>query len=171
MLLQRPEARESVRQLIIGTHLSHYEPLIKEATGENHLINEAAQKLHRRALGGESEEAPASTARSAAFRQEVMRLYDYTCAACRLRIITPEGRSAVDAAHIIPYSESRDDGIGNGLALCKLHHWALDAGLVALDDRYRLLVSNAFEERGHAALLLRSLDAKPILRPRQIKSS
>lgn len=97
-----------------------------------------------------------------------MRLYDYTCAACRLRIITPEGRSAVDAAHIIPYSESHDGRIGNGLALCRLHHRALDAGLVTLDDRYRLLVSNVFEERGHAALLLRNLDAKPILLlPRQ----
>lgn len=167
MLLQRPEAREVVRQTIIGTHLSHYEPLIKDATGENRLINEAAQKLRREALNGKNESAPMSMARSAAFRQEIMRLYDYTCAACRLRIITPEGRSAVDAAHIIPYSESQDDGIGNGLALCKLHHWALDAGLVTLDDRYRLLVSNAFEERGHAALLLRNLDAKPILLPRQ----
>jgi putative restriction endonuclease len=96
-----------------------------------------------------------------------MRLYDYTCAGCRLRIITPEGRSAVDAAHIVPYSESHDDGIGNGLDLCKQHHWALDAGLLTLDDRYRLLVSNAFKERGHAALLLRNLDAKPILLPRQ----
>src|ERR1051325_5841375 len=87
MLLQRPDAREVVRQTIIGTHLSHYEPLIKEAAGENHRINEATQKLRREALGGRSEEALASTARSAAFRQEIMRLYDYTCAACRLRII------------------------------------------------------------------------------------
>lgn len=167
ILLQRSEAREVVRQMLIGTHLSHYEPIIKNATGENHLINEAAQKLRREALDNRNDDAPASTARSAAFRQEIMRLYDYTCAACRLRIITPEGRSAVDAAHIIPYSESSDDGIGNGLALCKLHHWALDAGLVTLDDRYKLLISNAFEERGHVALLLRSLDAKPILLPRQ----
>jgi putative restriction endonuclease len=166
VLLQRPEAREVVRQTIIGTHLSHYEPIIRNTTSENHLINEAAQKLRREALGDRSDNA-ASTARSAAFRQEIMRLYDYTCAACRLRIITPEGRSAVDAAHIIPYSESHDDGIGNGLALCKLHHWALDAVLVTLDDRYRLLVSNAFEERGQAALLLRGLDATPILLPRQ----
>ena len=167
MLLQRPEAREVVRQTIIETHLSYYKPLIKNATTANRLINEAAQKLRREALSGKDESAPTSPARSAAFRQEIMRLYDYTCAACRLRIVTPEGRSAVDAAHIIPYSESHDDGIGNGLALCKLHHWALDAGLLTLNDRYRLLVSNAFEERGQAALLLRNLDAKPILLPQQ----
>lgn len=167
ILLQRPEAREVVRQTIIETHLSYYKPVIKDATRENHLINEAAQKLRRAVLSGRDESAPASTVRSAAFRQEIMRLYDYTCAACRLRIITPDGRSAVDAAHIIPYSESRDDGIGNGLALCKLHHWALDVGLLTINDRYRLLVSKAFEERGHAALLLRNLDAKPVLLPRQ----
>lgn len=49
-----------------------------------------------------------------------MKLYDYTCA-CRQRSITLDG-SAVDAAHIIPFYVSRDDGVGNGLAPCKIHH-------------------------------------------------
>jgi hypothetical protein len=98
-----------------------------------------------------------------------MRLYDYTCSACRLRIITPDGRSAVDAAHIIPFSESYDDGIGNGLALCKLHHWAFDAGLLSLTDRHRLLIYNSFAERVHAGLLLRNLEVKP--HPKAQKSS
>lgn len=168
LLLQRPEARELFRQAIIEKHLAHYRPLIENASIENHLISEAAQKLRQQAAGSKWEEqGMASPVRSVAFRQEIMRLYDYTCSACRLRIITPDGRSAVDAAHIIPFSESYDDGIGNGLALCKLHHWAFDAGLLSLTDRYRLLISDAFEERGHAALLLRNLAAKSILLPQQ----
>lgn len=168
LLLQRPEAREVLRQAIIERHLSHYRPLVESAARENRMIGEAAQKLRQHVTGGkfEGEGAP-SPARSVAFRQEIMRLYDYTCSACRLRIITPDGRSAVDAAHIIPFSESYDDGIGNGLALCKLHHWAFDVGLISLTDRYRLLISNAFEERGHTGLLLRNLETKPILLPPQ----
>ena len=168
LLLQRPEEREVLRQAIIERHLAHYRPLIESAASENHLIGEAAQKLRQQVTSGHSEDEGApSPARSVAFRQEIMRLYDYTCSACRLRIITLDGRSAVDAAHIIPYSESYDDGIGNGVALCKLHHWAFDAGLLSLTDRYRLLISNAFEERGHAGLLLRNLESKPILLPLQ----
>lgn len=168
LLLQRPEAREAIRQTTIKRHLSRYRPLIEDALSENHLIGEAAQKLLRQAAEGRREgEEATSTARSIAFRQEIMKLYDYTCAACRLRIITPDGRSAVDAAHIIPFSESQDDGIGNGLALCKLHHWAFDAGLLSLNDHYKLLISNAFEEKGSAPFLLKNLDARLILLPRQ----
>jgi putative restriction endonuclease len=168
LLLQRHEVREVLRQTIIKRHLAHYRPLVESAASENHLIGEEAQKLRQHVTSGNPEdEGTPSPARSVAFRQEIMRLYDYTCSACRLRIITPDGRSVVDAAHIIPFSESYDDGIGNGLALCKLHHWAFDAGLLSLTDRYRLLISNAFEERGHAGLLLRNLEAKPILLPSQ----
>lgn len=168
ILLQRPDAREVFRQMIIETHLCYYQPLVKSASSENHLINEAAQKLRLRAVNGNEGLEETSSARSVAFRQEIMRLYDYTCAACRLRIITLDGRSAVDAAHIIPFSESHDDGIGNGLALCKLHHWAFDTGLLSINDQYRLLISTtAFEERGATGLLLRTLYEKPILLPQQ----
>ncbi|MGI8668461.1 MAG: HNH endonuclease [Aridibacter sp.] len=68
----------------------------------------------------------------------VMRLYDYTCAACHYRIVTLSGESAVDAAHIFPFSQSRDDSIGNGISLCKLHHWSFDRGLFAIEDDYKI---------------------------------
>jgi hypothetical protein len=35
------------------------------------------------------------------------------------------------AAHLIPFSESRNDHPTNGLALCKNHHWAMDRNLIA----------------------------------------
>ena len=56
------------------------------------------------------------------YRREIMRLYNFTCAACCLRIINLNGASAVDAARIVPFADSRDDGSNNGLALSKLHH-------------------------------------------------
>lgn len=167
MLLQRPEVREVMRQTIIETHLSHYRPVVESAASENQLINEAARKLRQEVLSGDAENETVSPARSAAFRQEIMRLYDYTCAACCLRIITPDFKSAVDAAHIIRFADSHDDVINNGLALCKLHHWAFDEHLIAVSDSYRLLVSSGFEERGHGELLLRNLTGKKILLPSQ----
>ncbi len=167
MLLQRPEARAAVRQTIIETHLSHYRPLVENAANENQLINEAARKLRQEMLNRKTGSKPMSPAHSAAFRQEIMRLYDYTCAACRLRIITPDLKSAVDAAHIIRFADSHDDVINNGLALCKLHHWAFDEHLIAISDSYKLLVSSNFEERGHCELLLRNLTGKKIMLPSQ----
>jgi putative restriction endonuclease len=167
MLLQRPDAREVVRQTIIETHLSRYRPVVESAASENQLINEAARKLRQEASGGNAESETVSPARSAAFRQEIMRLYDYTCAACRLRVITPDFKSAVDAAHIIRFADSHDDVINNGLALCKLHHWAFDEHLIAVSDSYTLLVSSGFDERGRGDLLLRNLKGKKILLPSQ----
>jgi putative restriction endonuclease len=75
--------------------------------------------------------------------------------------------TAVDAAHIVPFAVSQDDGIGNGLALCKIHHWAFDTGLISIDDDFCLLVSTSFEERGNNAFLLRELHSQKILLPKQ----
>lgn len=165
-LLLNPESRECVRQKIIDAHLAPHRPVIESIVNENREVASVERKLLRQAerpsaAGG----VPESPIRSAAFRGVMMKLYDYTCAACRLRIITLDGASAVDAAHIIPFSISHDDGVGNGLALCKIHHWAFDNGLVSLDDRYKLIISDSFDEKGPAALLLSTLRDKPVLLP------
>jgi hypothetical protein len=43
----------------------------------------------------------------------------------------------VQAAHLIPFSTSRNDNPTNGIALCPNHHWAMDRRLIAPcpDDR------------------------------------
>ena len=44
----------------------------------------------------------------------------------------------MEAAHLIPYSESRNDMPTNGVALCPNHHWAMDRHLIApCPDRKR----------------------------------
>jgi putative restriction endonuclease len=167
-LLLDPVAREHVRQTIIGAHLPRYGSVIEGIVNEQREVAHAERNLLQQAeKPTATSDMPESPVRSAAFRSVIMKLYDYTCAACRLRIVTSDGGSAVDAAHIIPFSVSHDDGIGNGLALCKIHHWAFDSGLLSLDDRYKLLVSGAFDEAGPTALLLRNLRDKPILLPPQ----
>ena len=39
--------------------------------------------------------------------------------------------SLVEAAHLIPFSVSRNDKPTNGVALCPNHHWAMDRLLLA----------------------------------------
>lgn len=65
--------------------------------------------------------------------RKIFAIYDHQCAACGLRIKLPAGSdvSFIDAAHLIPFSESQNDHPTNGLALCKNHHWAMDRNLIA----------------------------------------
>ena len=79
--------------------------------------------------------------RSAAFRRTVVKAYEHTCAICGIRLVTPEGRTAVSAAHIVPWSISHNDDPRNGLALCGLHHWTFDQGLLSVTPEYRVIVS------------------------------
>lgn len=46
----------------------------------------------------------------------------------------------IDACHIIPFSESHDDTICNGISLCTNLHRALDGGLIAIDESYMVLI-------------------------------
>ncbi len=87
-------------------------------------------------------------ARSAGFRRMVVENYDHQCCACGLRLRIPEmGVSFVDAAHLIPFAESRDDHPTNGVALCKHHHWAMDQRLLAPGPSLSWHVSSRVDPR------------------------
>ena len=94
-------------------------------------------------------------ARSAAFRKVVIQAYDYTCAMCGVRVLTPEGRAAVVAAHIVPWHVSHNDDPRNGMALCGLHHWTFDQGLTGVDTDYRIRISPLIssDEAGNSPLV------------------
>ena len=170
LILQKLESREAIRQTVIETYFADKAGIIRAAISENQQINTLENLLLQtaeRKTKSDTKQIPETPDRSAAFRRVIMQLYNYTCAVCRLRILTLDGASGVDAAHIVPFSVSHDDGIGNGLALCKLHHWAFDKGLISIDDKFCLIVSEGFEESGEEALLLRRFKSQPILLPKQ----
>lgn len=80
--------------------------------------------------------------RDEAFRQAVREVYP-GCALCGERREAPNGTVDLDAAHIYPKAEGGPDLLQNGLALCKRHHWAFDAGWFTVDSEYRLRVCEA----------------------------
>jgi hypothetical protein len=85
----------------------------------------------------------ASTVRFRGFRQAVMEAYDFHCAVCGLKIPSPDLLSwEVEAAHIVPNRSLGRDDLWNGIALCRLHHWAFDVGWFALLDDYQIQVSS-----------------------------
>jgi putative restriction endonuclease len=79
--------------------------------------------------------------------------------------VTPEGRTAVAAAHIVPWSFSRNDDPRNGMALCGLHHWTFDQGLLSIDLNYKVLVSPIVATDDETTTQLISLHAHAIRRP------
>lgn len=87
--------------------------------------------------------------RSAVFARDVKSLYDNRCAICGSYRLSPDGLPEVEAAHIYPKSHDGKDDIRNGLALCRLHHWALDSGWLAIDDQFRILVQNCESVPGY----------------------
>lgn len=100
----------------------------------------------------ESETAYTQTTRRArdhAFASIVKQTYDNTCAICGSRRETPTGNPEVEAAHIYPKREGGADDPRDGIALCKLHHWAFDTGWLASSDSYSILVAEASDKEGY----------------------
>lgn len=87
-----------------------------------------------------------SAIRARGFRQAVIEAYDYRCAFCGMKINSPDSLLwEVEAAHIVPHGSMGRDDIWNGLALCRLHHWAFDVGWFALQDDFKILVSQRID--------------------------
>lgn len=68
------------------------------------------------------------------FKKAIHVAYDSRCVVCGFRAPGFTGRMmpGVDAAHILPYGEYDLDIVSNGLALCKIHHWAFDSGILEI---------------------------------------
>ena len=84
-------------------------------------------------------------ARSSAFARKVKEEYDYSCAVCGSSRKSPEGVPEVEAAHIYPKEEGGRDNIQNGMALCRLHHWAFDHGWFTVTDELKVKVQETDE--------------------------
>ena len=153
VLLTDAGDREIIRQTLIYVYLLEFKGEIEGLIAEGKQITEYEQSLISEVEQPFSSEKPMvpipeeEPIRSAGFRQAIMRLYDYTCAVCRLRIVTMDGESATDAAHIIPFHISQSNDVRNGVSLCKLHHWAFDKGLISLSETYQVVVSRSWLSR------------------------
>ena len=112
---------------------------------------------------------PTEYGRSPAFRRLILDIYDHQCAACGLRIKLSTGKdiSFIDAAHLIPFAQSRNDHPTNGLALCKNHHWAMDRDIIAPGPDLHWHVSKFIDpRRSTGEKELAELSGKSLLLPK-----
>jgi putative restriction endonuclease len=74
--------------------------------------------------------------RASDFRDRVLNAYGHKCAFCGLQL------GLLDAAHVMPVAApGSTDEIENGVAACKLHHYAYDSNLISFTTSYRIEVS------------------------------
>ena len=75
----------------------------------------------------------------------------------------------IDACHIVPFTISHDDTIGNGFALCPNLHRAFDRGLILVDDNYRVIVARNFIESSQSPYQIKIFDGKHLILPNNQK--
>ncbi len=79
--------------------------------------------------------------RSRLFVEEVLDSYERQCAICGQSIRLGDALIGIDACHVKPIQHYGDDHVTNGIALCKIHHWALDRGAISISEDFNLLIS------------------------------
>ena len=103
--------------------------------------------------------------RSNVFKRQVPIIYKNTCAISGLQINATINISLVDACHIVPFSNTFDDSIANGISLTPTLHRAFDRGLISIDENYKVLISNKFIESQSSQFSIKQFEGKQILLP------
>ena len=156
--LTKKENRDILKTAIFETYFPKFKGILNDSDGNSHLkdvTNEILEetpesyKLKIIELKKQlSEEAfrEEVVVRSALFKREVPKIYNYTCCISGLKIDAAFDISMIDACHIIPFSFSYNDTIINGIPLTPTIHRAFDNGLMSINDNYHVIVSKQFKE-------------------------
>ncbi len=102
--------------------------------------------------------------RDPAFRQRVLKAYEYRCAVCGFDVRLGSVSIALDAAHIRWHQAGGPDVESNGLALCVLHHKTFDLGAFTLTEGVLVVSDQANGTAGFAETLM-AFHGKPIRPP------
>jgi putative restriction endonuclease len=104
--------------------------------------------------------------RDPAFRQRVLKAYEYRCAVCGFDVRLGAVPIALDAAHIRWHQAGGPDAESNGLALCVLHHKTFDLGAFTVAGGVVLVSDLANGSMGFDELLMRH-HGKPVRPPQR----
>lgn len=171
-LLCKPVEREYLKKVILDKYFpdTQHNYLKYKSYGksylnelENLVLNEPVEPYKKVKTSVEEE----IYVRSGVFKKVVPKVYKDTCSFTGLKLVSLFGYSLIDACHIVPFSESQNDSIKNGIALCPNMHRAFDRGLVGVDENYQILVSKHIEEDIQHPYSLSKLKGKQIFLPQE----
>jgi len=96
------------------------------------------------------------------FTIDVLENYRYSCAFCGFHAVLNGQATGIDAAHVQWHAHRGPDDVENGLALCKLHHWAFDKGILGINDEERICIADVFVAQRDGGLPIESLANKKL---------
>ena len=109
--------------------------------------------------------------RGSLFKREIPKIYNNTCCISGMRIDSTINVSMIDACHIVPFSESYDDTVTNGIELCPNLHRAFDRGLISIGENYEVIVKSIFSEKLSLSYFIGPLNGQRISLPVNNKHS
>ncbi len=171
--MQMQDSREKLRAVLVNTYFA---PGIQPRVIEQGFVNLASYEYSRTLLQQKVAEqvnlfgdidwpGGKKKIRDAGFRKAIVSLYEHRCALCGIRMLTPEGHTVVEAAHIVPWAESRNDKPTNGICLCRICHWSFDEGLMSVGRNYEVLVSKRVQSDRNIPGHIQTLMDRPIFKP------
>jgi putative restriction endonuclease len=137
-LMQDPAARKAMRHVLVNGDWFFPEEKLKLSAilGIQDLFLEPSAPALMTAINENGREG-----RDIRFRLRLLPIYRFSCVLCGVKILLPSGITLVEAAHIHQFSDSRNDDVTNGIALCRNHHWAFDQGLWTLGPALDVVVA------------------------------
>lgn len=172
-LVSQSVTREALRQAIIDRYFSAQRQELMALCGAEREIGRVREDWRGHDYRVDRGDVPGATevARNAAFARTVRLAYDYRCAACGIRFLYDD-ITVIDAAHLVPFRETRDDSPQNGIALCKNHHWLMDSLLISPGpgprnayDRPRWYVRKGLDDRIEGQRELLALRNRAVILP------
>lgn len=113
------------------------------------------------AVGLTLETVASKRKRDPAFRQRVLKAYEYRCAVCGFDVRLGSVSIALDAAHIRWHQAGGPETESNGFVLCVLHHKTFDLGAFTVREGVLLVSDQANGSTGFQEALM-AYHGKPI---------
>lgn len=167
-LLTERTSRDILKQTLLKVYFQIYSYEIPETLSlvaeiRSEILKEAPAVYKTKAETFDEEEV---FIRSGVFKKVVPQIYNHSCCISGMRIIASREVQMIDACHIVPFSESHDDTISNGISLCPNLHRAFDRGLISINEDYRVIVSSSFSESS-VDYSIKQYEEKQLLLPKE----
>lgn len=169
--LMSPTRRLELKLAIIDKWFPAHRGTLLSVAEHERDVTTYSKWLQSRVDGEVREDPPEidKKARDPAFARTVREAYDYRCSITGWRVLLDDGTSMVEAAHLIPHSETQDDDPRNGIALSPTFHWAMDKNLIAPGPDMKWHVSKLLDKRNRDYAELIEFDKSAIMLPKEKK--
>jgi len=164
IILRQVNATAGFSQVV--SELFEEDPSLIENVAAGLLVGHFPSSMHRSLLEAVGMTVTfALTQRNPEFRENILRLYERSCAFCEFNGRLGNTDLALEAAHIKWHAAGGPDEPNNGLLLCSIHHKALDRGAIGITQDRHIQVSQDLHGGEQVHELIVRLNGRPLRSP------